>query len=130
MAFVVDAVVASFVFLVLGALGGLFASLFGALRPMWLVDALAGSAWLLLVVLYFVGFWSTTGQTPGMRTMGLRLVGASGEPPSPWRSFVRLLGSGVAIVPMFAGFIPVLLDERRRALQDYLAGTTVLRAPR
>ena len=128
-AFVADAVVANFVFLILGALGGLFASLFGALRPMWLVYTLAGSGWLLLVAIYFVGFWSTTGQTPGMRTMGLRVAGATGDPPSTLRSAVRLVGLALAIVPMFAGFIPVVLDDRRRALQDYLAGTTVLRVP-
>jgi len=27
---------------------------------------------------------------------------------------------------MFAGFVPALFDERRRALPDYLAGTVVL----
>jgi uncharacterized RDD family membrane protein YckC len=129
-AFVVDAVVANFVFLLLGALGGLFGSLFGALRPMWIVDALAGSGWVLVVAVYFVGFWSTTGQTPGMRTMGLRVAGASGDAPSTGRSVVRLAGLALAIIPMFAGFIPVLFDDRRRALEDYLAGTTVLNAPR
>ena len=29
------------------------------------------------------------------------------------------------IVPLFAGFLPVLFDDRRRALQDFLAGTAV-----
>jgi hypothetical protein len=43
---------------------------------------------------------------------------------------VRLAGLALAIIPMFAGFIPVLFDDRRRALQDYLAGTTILNAPR
>jgi hypothetical protein len=38
----------------------------------------------------------------------------------------------VAIAVAFLGFVPVLVDDRRRALQDFLAGTTVLydeRAP-
>ena len=64
-----------------------------------------------------------------MRTMGLRVAGATGDPPSTLRSAVRLVGLALAIVPMFAGFVPVVLDDRRRALQDYLAGTTVLRVP-
>jgi uncharacterized RDD family membrane protein YckC len=38
---------------------------------------------------------------------------------------VRLLGLALAIVPLFAGFVPVLADGRRRGLHDYLAGTTV-----
>jgi hypothetical protein len=39
---------------------------------------------------------------------------------------VRLIGLLLAIIPMFAGFLPVLFDRRRRALQDYLAGTVVV----
>jgi hypothetical protein len=30
-------------------------------------------------------------------------------------------------VPLFAGFLPVLFDDRRRALQDFVAGTSVRR---
>jgi uncharacterized RDD family membrane protein YckC len=29
-------------------------------------------------------------------------------------------------VPLFAGFLPMLIDTRRRGLQDYLGGTVVL----
>ena len=32
----------------------------------------------------------------------------------------------LAIIPCFAGFVPVLFDSRRRALQDYMAGTVVV----
>jgi uncharacterized RDD family membrane protein YckC len=39
---------------------------------------------------------------------------------------VRLLGLIVAILLLFTGFLPVLIDDRRRALQDFLAGTVVV----
>ena len=39
---------------------------------------------------------------------------------------VRLIGLVLAIVPMFAGFIPVLFSKRRRGLPDFLAGTVVV----
>jgi uncharacterized RDD family membrane protein YckC len=39
---------------------------------------------------------------------------------------VRLIGLVLAIVPCFAGFLPALVDDRRRALPDLLAGTVVL----
>ena len=45
------------------------------------------------------------------------------------RSFVRFVGLILAIVPLFAGFLPVLVDGRRRALQDFLSGTVVLDEP-
>ena len=42
------------------------------------------------------------------------------------RSIVRMVGLVLAIVLLFTGFLPVLFDERRRALQDFLAGTAVV----
>ena len=53
-----------------------------------------------------------------------------GSPPSVGRALVRLVGLVLAIVPLFAGFLPVLFDRRRRGLQDYLARTVVLYADR
>jgi hypothetical protein len=41
---------------------------------------------------------------------------------------VRLGGLVLAIIPLFLGFVPVLLDARRRALPDYLARTVVVYA--
>ena len=124
-ALVTDAMLVAFVFVVGGALIGLVASLFGGLRPTWLVDVLAAVGWSLVVVVYFVGFWSTVGQTPGMRLMRVRVVSGSGEAPSGWRSLLRLVGLALAVILLFTGFLPALVDRRRRALQDFLAGTTV-----
>jgi uncharacterized RDD family membrane protein YckC len=39
-----------------------------------------------------------------------------------------VLGLALAIIPLFAGFVPVLVDDRRRGLHDLLAGTVVLHA--
>jgi uncharacterized RDD family membrane protein YckC len=122
----VDAALTQVVFLIGGALTGLIASLFGSLRPEWLVAALAGGAWLLLVGMYFVVFWSVLGQTPGMRLMRLRVQTAGGRPPGVGRSLLRLVGLVFAIVPLFGGIVPVLFDHRRRALHDFVAGTVVV----
>src|SRR5262249_26101536 len=90
------------------------------------VRSIAGVAWLAVVTTYFVGFWSNTGQTPGMRLLGLRVVTREGRPPSTSRSLLRLVGLGLAIAPMLLGFLPVFFDSSRRALQDFLAGTLVV----
>lgn len=128
-ALAIDAGLANLIVLIIGALLGLIASLTGGdLRPQWVVAVLAAGGWLLAVGLYFTVFWSTTWQTPGMRLMGLRVVAGDGEPPHFVRSVVRLVGLGLAIIPLFAGFIPVLFDGRRRALQDFLARTVVIHA--
>lgn len=128
-ALALDLAIVHVLFLVGAALIGLVVSLVGELRPDWLVEALVAAAWALSVTTYFVLLWSVTGQTPGMRAMRLRVVVAdTGVPPSLGRAFVRLIGLLLAIVPLFAGFLPVLFDARRRALPDYLAGTVVLYA--
>jgi uncharacterized RDD family membrane protein YckC len=75
---------------------------------------------------YFIGFWSSAGQTPGMRVFRLRVAGRYDAPPGFWRSAVRLVGLWLAIAPLFLGFVPVLFSRKRRAFQDYLAGTDVL----
>jgi uncharacterized RDD family membrane protein YckC len=85
-------------------------------------------AWTFVVGFYFVLFWSTAGQTPGMRVMGLRVRTYDGRRPGLARSFARLIGLGLSIIPLFAGFLPVLVDDRRRGLLDMIAGTVVVYA--
>ena len=104
----------------------LVASLVGGLRPEWLVGALLASGWLLVVGTYFVLFWSTSGQTPGMRLLRVRVCDLAGGTPSIGRSVLRLIGLVLAIVPLFAGFIPVLFTKQRRGLQDFFGRTVVV----
>jgi uncharacterized RDD family membrane protein YckC len=125
-ALVVDAGLAQVAYLVLAATVGLVLGLVGGLNPGWLAGTLAGGGWLLVVAAYFAGFWSVTGQTPGLRLMRLRVLAGSGEPPSFLRALVRFVGLILAIIPLGAGFLPALVDRRRRALPDFLAGTTVV----
>lgn len=125
LAFVIDLVLAHLAFLVAATVVGLVVSFVGELRPVWLFGALAGSGWLMLVGAYFVFFW-TMGQTPGMRILHLRVLAADGEPPHALRAAVRFVTLVVAIIPLFAGLLPVLFTARRRGLQDLAAGTVVV----
>jgi uncharacterized RDD family membrane protein YckC len=125
-ALAVDALLVTLIFLIGAGLVGLVASLVGHLRPAWLVGVIEASAWLVLVALYFAGFWTAAGQTPGMRLMRVRVLDQKGSPPGFGRSLLRLFGLGLAIIPCFLGFLPALVDDRRRALQDFLARTVVV----
>ena len=125
-ALAVDFAITHGIVLVLTALAGLAASLFGDLGPGWVVGLLLGVEWVVVTAGYFVLFWSTAGQTPGMRLLRLRVRGPDGEPPGVARSLVRFVGLVLAIIPCFAGFLPVLFDDRRRGLNDLLAGTDVV----
>ena len=127
-ALAIDVAVTQVIVLAGGAILALVGSLVADVRFDTLERVLAAVAWLAVVGTYFVLFWSTAGQTPGMRLMGLRVITYGGVHPGVARSVVRLVGLGLAIVPLFLGFVPVLVDARRRGLQDYLAGTVVLYA--
>jgi uncharacterized RDD family membrane protein YckC len=107
------------------AIVGLVSSLVGGVRLDTLGRLLAAAAWASTVAAYFVTFWSTVGQTPAMRMMDIQVRAADGAPPGVGRSLVRLAGLVIAIVPLFAGFVPVLVDDRRRGIHDMLASTVV-----
>jgi uncharacterized RDD family membrane protein YckC len=122
-----DLALMSVVFLGGAAMVDVVSNLVGGLRPSWLEAAIASVGATVGAVTYLVVFWTVAGQTPGMRVMGLRLVvGRDGtQPPGAGRALLRVVGLVVAIVPFFAGFLPILFDRRRRAIQDMLAGTVV-----
>jgi uncharacterized RDD family membrane protein YckC len=126
-ALAIDVLIAQVIVLLGGAVITLVASLVrDDIKLDTLGAILAALAWIAVVDFYFVLFWSTTGQTPGMRTMGLRVIDKRGGHPGVARSIVRIVGLLLAIIPLGAGFLPVLVDDRRRALQDFLAGTAVI----
>ena len=91
------------------------------------ITGFAAAAFVAWTVLYFVVFWSTTGQTPGNRLMRIRVCRAEdGNVLPPRSSLVRYAGLVLSAIPLFAGFVPILFDRRRRGVHDMLAGTIVL----
>jgi uncharacterized RDD family membrane protein YckC len=126
-ALAVDVALAQIIVFGGGAVLALVASLVGGEQEFGTIERfLAAIAWAAVVGFYFILFWSTTGQTPGMRLMGLRVLDPGGGHPGIPRSFVRLIGLALCIIPLFAGFLPVLVDDRRRGCHDMLAGTVVV----
>jgi uncharacterized RDD family membrane protein YckC len=127
-AFVIDAAVVNLVAVVVAAATALIASALSL--PDSLDTALVGvGAWLFLLwsAGYFVVFWSSTGQTPGNRIMQIQVVRAKdGATLRPWRALLRLFGLTLAALPLFLGFVPILLNERRRGLQDVIGGSVVV----
>jgi uncharacterized RDD family membrane protein YckC len=62
--------------------------------------------------------------------MRIRVIDAHGATRlKPRRAFVRVAGLVLAAIPLFAGFLIMLWDRRRRCLQDRLARTLVVHAP-
>lgn len=107
-------------------------SLIGGLPPkLKTITAVLGAAlYVLWVIAYFVTFWATNGQTPGSRLMRIRVIdGKGGMRLGFWRAVLRLVGLVLATIPLCAGFLIMLWDDRRRCLQDRMARTVVVHAP-
>ena len=92
------------------------------------VAAAGGVLYVVWTVAYFVTFWATTGQTPGNRLLGIRVHTETPDRLGPARAVLRFAGLTLAALPLGAGFLLILVDDRRRGLHDRLAGTVVVEA--
>jgi uncharacterized RDD family membrane protein YckC len=129
-AFAVDAAIINLIALIVGVGVGLALSILSISDELKTVLlACGGVTFVVWSVAYFAVFWSTTGQTPGNRLMHIRVCDADDRAVLSLRRSVLRFGALVlAAVPLFAGFLPVLVDDRRRGLHDMLAGTVVVAA--
>lgn len=80
-----------------------------------------------LEMLYFTWFHGATGQTPGKMMLKLRVVQPSGDAISFGTAFLRWVGYIISTAVVFIGFIWVVLDPRKQAWHDKIAGTVVVR---
>lgn len=127
-AMAMDAAIIHIVALVVSGTIALVLSVIGGTRSL---DAaalvLGGVFYALWTAAYFVISWVASGQTVGDQLMRIRVVDANtNRPLSGSRAFVRLIGLTLAAIPLGAGFLILLWDDRRRAFQDRLVGSVVV----
>lgn len=128
--FLVDAALITVVDIIVGIGAALILAVLHIPSGLKTILAVIGAAaYVLGSILYFVIFWCTTGQTPGARVMLIRVVSADGARVKPRWAVLRCAGVILAALPLFAGFVPILFDARRRGFQDWLARTVVAEAP-
>jgi uncharacterized RDD family membrane protein YckC len=75
---------------------------------------------------YFIFFWYMAGRTPGKALFGLSVVSAAGRPLTFGQVVRRLIGYWLSALPLFLGFLWILIDDRRQAWHDKLARTGVI----
>ena len=130
-AFAIDAAIVNLTGVLVGVVVGLALSILDTPDKVDKVLLAVGSAlFVVWTIGYFVTFWSTTGQTPGNLLMRIR-VRQSGDdrPPRLRWALVRFMGLILAAIPLLLGFLPILLNDRRRGLQDFLGRSVVVHAP-
>jgi len=101
-------------------------SLFGVQDQLGQFIVLISPMLFLIVLSYFVFFWSLVGYSPGKALLGLRIVRQDGRPISVGRAIVRYLGYWVSAIPLFLGFIWILFDRQHEGWHDKLANTHVI----
>lgn len=79
-------------------------------------------------LVYLLVFQIIVGRTLGMRVMGLKIIDVYGDPPSAGRCVARCAGYLAGVATLFLGFLWMGFDSEKRGLQDWIAGTYVIRA--
>ena len=113
-AYLVDSVIGGFVGFIIGAL----------------VQSQGASLLISLIfgIAYFVGFWSTTGATPGKQMMGLRVVRwEDGSNPDIGTGILRYVGYIISSIPLFLGFFWAIWDDNNETWHDKIARTRVVK---
>lgn len=146
---------AMLLFGVIGVTGAMFSVLLEQRHALYLRHLLQG--WLFLVLaVYFIWFWTHSGQTLAMKTWRLRLVTDDGQEVDMKRAVGRFVLSWLWILPglavawmlgaktwmlvwipafnMLLWALMVYLDPQRQFLHDRIAGTRIVmvaeRAPK
>lgn len=85
---------------------------------------------LLVVYLFFVGFWSGYGRTLGMQSWRLRIETAAGEKPSYAATSLRFFAAILSWLPAGLGFWWQLWDADRLTWHDRISGTRLRHYPK
>jgi uncharacterized RDD family membrane protein YckC len=77
---------------------------------------------------YLLVFQIVLGRTLGMRLLKIKIIDVYGDRPSPGRCVARCAGYLAGVATLFLGFLWMGFDSEKRGLQDWIAGTYVIRA--
>ncbi len=100
---------------------GVFAQRMATAQVLW------GHCFIVLLV-YFVWFWSHGGQTLAMKTWRLRLLTHDGRPVRPAQALLRYLLCWPSLALGGAGILWALVDRNGQFLHDRIAGTQLVKA--
>ncbi len=80
----------------------------------------------LLFDAYMIAGWLLVDRTIGQAALGLRVRRSDGRPLTIGPAIRRVIGYYLSMLPLFLGFLWVLVDDRRQGWHDKLADTVVI----
>jgi uncharacterized RDD family membrane protein YckC len=127
LSFVVDMIVITVVFLL--ALGAIWFS--AKILTGTSINFHRGDIWVLIgyviwAFIYFARSWGADGRTAGMAIFGVQVVRDDGGDVSERKAALRALVFPLSFLFLGLGFLGIVFGDRRRALHDVIAGTTVI----
>lgn len=134
LAYIIDGILLGIIITVLSLVLG--AVLVGSTRDneVGALGATAITIWvgvtILVGILYFPYFWQQSGQTPGMRMFGIRVVRDRDGGPVGWGgAILRFIGYSInsIVFGLPIGWLWILFDSRRRGWHDLIGGTVVVK---
>ncbi|MBN2570279.1 MAG: RDD family protein [Deltaproteobacteria bacterium] len=82
---------------------------------------------IILDMVYFTYFHGTTGQTPGKKILGLKVIQKRGEPMTLGIAFLRWVGYLISKIFLYLGFIWIAFNREKMGWHDMIAGTCVVK---
>ncbi|MFN2154597.1 MAG: RDD family protein [Anaerolineae bacterium] len=129
LAAMVDSLIVGFfgfmIALVVGMIG-IFVGMFRPEQSSGPLEALIVGSALLFSIFYYVGFWSTDGQSVGKTLLGLKVVSTDGSQLSVGKALLRYLGYIINALLLSVGFMWAAFDRMRQGWHDKIAGTLVV----
>ena len=123
-AYIVDIIIISVAVIAIAILGGIMTFI---LPVVGILSLIIGIVFVPLI--YFPYYWSSSGQTPGMKMMRIKVVrDRDGGPVTGGQAILRLLGYWVSGLVFYLGYIWIFIDKRKRGWHDLIAGTVVVEA--
>ena len=122
-AYIIDIVVTFAIIVVLAIVAGILV----AVAP--ILSIVPFLAIVVIPLVYFPYYWAKSGQTPGMKQQGIKVVrDRDGGPITMGTAILRLIGYWVSGLVFYIGYIWIFIDKRRRGWHDLIAGTVVVKA--
>ncbi|MBA2461991.1 MAG: RDD family protein [Actinobacteria bacterium] len=81
----------------------------------------------LIGLFYYTYFEGSSGQTPGKKALGIRVIDFSGGGPIGYgRAFIRYIGRFVSAIVLLLGYLWMLWDKEKQTWHDKFANSVVV----